>query len=186
VSGTYDVTGTLRISDPQPGTPSMALAFGLENFKLAFSGTGGSGYVTRNGTASVDISAGGLSQSASWSDVAVLTGVTSASDNIHWTSSFVAAQGQSITAGRSLPDGTYQPNGSVTFQQGNRTATFSVETIDALQYSASCAAGLADGSAITPFTAGRVKVSVSSQQGSGYAEVTYSGCNSATVTLVSQ
>jgi hypothetical protein len=185
-TNTYDVTGVLRISDPQPGTSSMALSFGLENFKLAFSGAQGSGYVSRNGTASVSITAGGLSQSATWSDVAVLTGVTSASDNIHWTSTFAAAQGQSITAGRSLPDGTYQPNGSVTFQQGNRSASFSVTTIDPLQYSASCAAGIAGGTAISPFTSGHVRVSVSSQQNSGYADVTYSGCNSATVTLVSQ
>ena len=181
---TYDITGVLRVSDPSPTTPSMALSFALDNFKLAFAGTNGSGYVSRNGSASVSVSSGSLSQSATWTDNAVLTGVASASDNINWTNTFVAAQGQSITAGQALPDGAFSPNGSVTIHQGNREATFSVTTIDALQYSASCAAGVAQGTSLSPFTAGRVRVAVSNQQNSGYVDVTYSACNSATVTLV--
>jgi len=183
-SDSYDVTGVLRVSDPQPATAGMALSFALDNFKLAFSGTNGSGYVSRNGTASVSVTTGGLSQSATWTDNAVLTGVASASDNINWTNTFVAAQGQSITAGQPLPDGAFSPNGSVTIHQGNREATFSVTTIDALQYSASCAAGVAQGTSLSPFSGGRVRVAVSNQQNSGYVDVTYSGCNSATVTLV--
>lgn len=183
-ANTYDVTGVLRVSDPQPAQSGMALSFALDNFKLAFGGTDGSGYVSRNGTASVSVTSGGLSQSATWTDNAVLTGVASASDNINWTNSFVAAQGQSITAGQPLPDGAYSPNGSVTIHQGNREATFSVTTIDPLQYSASCAAGVAAGTSLTPFTGGRIRVAVSNQQNSGYVDVSYSGCSSATVTLV--
>lgn len=185
-SSTYDVTGVLRISDPSVGTAAMDLGFGLENFKLSFSGAEGSGYVSRNGTASVSVNATGLYQTASWTDNAVLTGVTSASDNIHWTNTFAAAQGQSIVAGRALPDGTYQPNGSVTLTQGNREASFAVETITPLAYSASCATGVIEGTSMTPFTAGTIRVSVSNQQNSGYVQVTYANCNMATVTLVSQ
>jgi len=183
-SDSYDVTGALRVSDPQPAAAGMALSFALDNFKLAFSGTNGSGYVSRNGSASVSVTTGGLSQSATWTDNAVLTGVASASDDINWTNTFVAAEGQSITAGRSLPDGAYSPNGSVTIHQGNRQASFSVTTIDPLQYSASCATGVAEGTSLSPFSAGRIRVAVSNQENSGYVDVTYSGCNSATVTLV--
>jgi hypothetical protein len=183
-TSSYDVTGILSISDPQPGTASMALDFGLQNFKLTFNGSSASGYVSRNGSASVSASQSGLYQSASWTDNAVITGVTSASDNIHWTNSFTAASGQSITAGRSLPDGSFTPNGSVNFQQGNRVASFTVTTIDPLQYSASCAAGVQQGTSLSPFTSGHVRVAVSNQQTAGYADVTYSGCNSAVVTLV--
>ena len=39
LTDTYDITGVLSISDPQPGTAGMALNFGLQNFKLAFSGS---------------------------------------------------------------------------------------------------------------------------------------------------
>jgi hypothetical protein len=181
---TSDVTGVLRVSDPQPATSGMALSFALDNFKLAFSGANGSGYFSRNGTASVSVSSGSLSQSATWTDNVVLTGIASASDNIHWTNTFVAAQGQAITAGQSLPDGAYSPSGSVTLHEGNREATFSVETVEALQYSASCAAGVAEGTSLTPFTAGRIRVAVSNQQNSAHVDVTYSNCSSATVTLV--
>jgi hypothetical protein len=182
----YDVTGVLRISDPQPGTAGLALNYGLENFKVAFSGGDGSGYISRDGSGSVSVSAGGLSQTVNWTDLAVLTGVTSASDVLHWTATFAAAEGQSIVAGRALPDGVYQPNGSVTLSEGRRSASFSVTTIDPLQYSASCAAGVLEGTSMTPFTAGRIRVSVSSAQGSGSVDVTYSSCNMATVTFVQQ
>jgi len=182
----YDVTGALRISDPHPQTAGLELDFALDNFKLAFSGSDASGYVSRNGTASVSVTSTGLYQTATWNDNALIVGVTSASDGIHWTNSFTAAQGQSIVAGQALPDGAYSPNGSVTFQQGNRVATFAVETIDALQYSASCAAGVAAGTSLSPFTAGRIRVTVSNQNHSGYADVSYSNCNTATVTLVAQ
>ena len=185
-TSTYDVTGVLRVSDPQPGTADMSLTFGLENFKLAFNGSGGAGYVMRDGTGSVSVASTGLSQSQHWTEAAVVTGVASASASLNWTSTFAAVQGQSITAGHALPDGVYQPNGSVTFSQANRTATFSVETIDPLQYSATCAAGVAQGTSVSPFSAGRVRVTVTNQQVNAYADVTYSSCNAATVVLVSQ
>ena len=183
-TSSYDVTGALNISDPQPGTPSMALSFGLQNFKITINGSQASGYVSRNGSASVSVDQSGLYQSASWTDNAVITGVTSATDNIQWTNSFTAAQGQSITAGRSLPDGAFSPSGSVNFRQGNRVASFSVTTIAPLQYSASCAAGVQSGTSLSPFTSGHIRVAVSNQQTAGYADITYSGCNAATVTLV--
>ncbi|MFL5616429.1 MAG: hypothetical protein ACJ796_22370 [Gemmatimonadaceae bacterium] len=182
----YDVTGVLRISDPQPGTAGLALSYGLENFKVTFSGANGSGYISRDGSGSVSVSTGGLSQTVNWTDLAVLTGVTSASDVLHWTATFAAVQGQSLVAGRALPDGVYQPNGSVTLSEGRRSASFTVTTIDPLQYSASCAAGVTQGTSMTPFTAGRVRVSVTNQQNSGSVDVTYASCNTATVTLSTQ
>lgn len=185
-TNSYDITGALHITDLQPTIPSLALSFGLDNFKISFSGANGSGYVSRNGNASVTASASGLSQTESWTEAAVLTGVTSVTVGINWSATFVAAQGQSITAGQVLPDGTYSPNGTVSFRQGNRVASFTVTTIDPLQYSAACAAGIAAGTSLSPFTGGHIRVDVTSQQGSGYADVTYAACNSATVTLVSQ
>ncbi|HKW49011.1 MAG TPA: hypothetical protein VJN70_16285 [Gemmatimonadaceae bacterium] len=185
-TNSYDITGALRISDLQPTTPSLSLNFALDNFKLAFSGANGSGYVSRNGSGSVTASASGLSQTENWTEGAVLTGVTSATVGINWTATFTAAQGQSITAGQSLPDGAYTPNGTVSFRQGNRAASFTVTTLAPLQYSAACAYGVTQGTSLAPFTGGHIRVDVTSQQGSGYADVTYSSCNSATVTFVSQ
>lgn len=182
----YDVTGALRITDLQPTTPSLSLSFGLDNFKISFSGANGSGSVSRNGSASVTATASGLSQTENWTEGAVLTGITSVTVGINWSATFAAAQGQSITAGQSLPDGAYSPNGTVSLRQGNRVASFTVTTIDPLQYSAACADGVAQGTSLSPFSGGHVRVDITSQQGSGYADVTYSSCGSATVTLVSQ
>src|SRR5437867_2101287 len=163
-----------------------ACHFGLESFRIAFSGSEGSGSVTRDGSASVSASETGLSQTMYWNDAAQLTGVPSVSANINWTASFAVAQGQTITAGNPLPDGAYQANGSVGYREGNRVASFSVTTITPLQYSASCAAGIAQGTSITPFSAGRVRVAITSSGGSGYVDVTYSSCNSATVVFAGQ
>lgn len=185
-SSNYDITGALHVTDMQPGTAGFDLGFGLDNFKLAFSSPDGSGYVSRDGSGSVHASSSGLSQTEDWTEIAVLTGVTSASIDINWTATFAVAQGQSLTAGHTLPDGTYTPNGGLSFRQGNRVASFNVTTMEPLQYSASCAAGVAQGTSLTPFSAGRIRVAVTSQQGSGYADVTYSSCNAATVSLVSQ
>lgn len=183
---TYDITGVMRISDLDPGTPSLALNFSLEQFKLAFSGADGSGYVLRDGNGSVSVAGSGLSQSQHWTETGVVTGFASVSATLNWTATFAAAQGQSITAGHALPDGVYQPNGGVSFNQGGRTATFAVETKEPLQYSASCAAGVSQGTSVSPFSSGRVRVSVTSQEVNAYADVTYSSCNAATVVLVTQ
>ena len=179
---TIDITGTLNVTDPQPGTSGLALNFSLDHFRLGFSdGDGTTGSVTRHGSGSVSAAASGLSQTENWIETAQITGVPGASATIGWSATFAAAQGQSITAGNPLPDGTYTPNGSVSFSQGNRTASFSVETITPLQYSAACAAGVAEGTSISPFSAGKVRVTVTSSGGGGTAEVTYAGCNAADV-----
>lgn len=184
--GTFDVTGVLHVSDPTVSSAGFGLNFGLDNFKIAFSSSQGSGYVTRSGSGSVSLSSSNLSQTENWNETAVLTGLQSASATVTLNSSFTAASGQTLTPGRALPDGSYSPNGTFGLSEGNRVGTFSVQTIDPLQYSASCAAGVAAGTSLSPFTGGRIRVSVSNQQNSGYADVTYSSCNSATVTLVTQ
>lgn len=182
--GSIDITGSFNISDPTAQNAGFGLNFGLTNFKIAFSGSNGSGYVSQNGTGSVTLVSNVLQQTENWNLAAVLTGVQSASASINWNGSFTAAQGQTLSPGHSLPDGSYSPNGSFSYHEGNRVATFSIQTIDALQYSASCAAGVQQGTALSPFTAGRVHVTVSNQQNSGSVDVTYSNCNTATVTLV--
>lgn len=184
--GAMDLTGVMRISDPQPATAGAALNFALDNFRLSFSGSEGTFSVLRDGSAAVSATTGGLSQTLDWSEVAEISGFPRVTADINWTASFAAAQGQTITAGQPLPDGAYQANGSVGYRQGNRTAAFSVTTLAPLQYSAECAAGMATGATMTPFTSGRVRVGVSGQEGRGFVEVTYAACNMATVVLVAQ
>jgi hypothetical protein len=183
-SGTTDITGALRISDPQPGTAGMALSFGLDNFTLALSSSDGNGKITRDGSSTVSASETGLSQTSNWTETVQFTGIPSLAANLNWAATFVAAPGQGIVTGQALPDGAFSPNGSVDYREGNRVASFSITTISPLQYSAGCAAGVENGTSLTPFTSGTVRIAVSSQQGAGSVDVTYSNCDVATVSLV--
>ena len=182
--GSMDLTGQFRISDPTPGTAGMALGFALDNFRVAFSGTDFSGWVVRNGSASVAATATGLSQTHDWTESARVAGFPGLAVSIDWTATFAAAQDQTITPGAPLPDGTYVPGGTIHFQHGDAASTLTVTTTTALQYSAACAAGVAEGTATTPFSSGEVRVAFSGQQGRGYALVTYASCGFATVSYV--
>jgi hypothetical protein len=183
-TSTIDMTGVLRITDPQPATPGMSLSFGLTNFTLAFSGSNGTGKLVRDGSATVSASSNALSQISDWTESLQMTGIPSISAHINWAGTFTAATGQSIVTGQPLPDGAFSPSGTLDYREGNRTASFSIATISPLQYSASCAAGVENGTSLTPFTSGTVRVSVSSQQSAGSVDVTYTNCGSATVSLV--
>lgn len=182
--GSFELTGVVRVTDPLPGTAAMAFNMALDNFRFAFSGIEGSGYVRRDGLTSVAASATGLSQTVSWLESAEITGFPSIGADIDWSATFAAAQGATITPGEPLPNGIYNPNGAFEFRQGNRAAQFTVTTVEALQYSAECAAGVAAGTAFSPFTAGKVRVSVRNDGDMGYAEVTYLACNEASVLFV--
>ena len=88
-------------------------------------------------------------------------------------------------AGEPLPDGVYTPNGSFV-PVGRPVGPLHVTTVEALQYSAECAAAVAEGTAWSPFTAGTVRVAVRNDGNMGFAQVTYSGCNEATVVYVAR
>jgi hypothetical protein len=128
----------------------------------------------------------GLSQTVSWLESAQLSGYPTLGADIDWSATFAAAQGSTITTGEPLPDGVYTPNGSFEYRQGGRTAQFTITTVEPLQYSAECAAGVAAGTAWSPFTAGVVRVAIRNDGNLGFAEVTYLDCNEASVLYVSR
>jgi hypothetical protein len=185
-SGSFELTGAIRVSDPLPGTAAMAFNMALDNFRFAFSMPEGSGFVRRDGLTSVLANESGLSQTVSWLESAQISGYPSVGADIDWSATFAAAQGATITPGEPLPDGVYQPNGSFEFRQANRSAHFTVTTVEPLQYSAECAAGVAAGTALSPFSSGKVRVAVSNDGDMGYAEVTYAACDEASVLYVSR
>ncbi|HVE78611.1 MAG TPA: hypothetical protein VNA89_07110 [Gemmatimonadaceae bacterium] len=186
VDGTMDLTGVMRLSDPTPGTAGMALNYALDNLRIAFSNGDFSGTVTQNGTASVSATATGLSQMQSWTQSARVNGFPSVGVDLDWVATFAAAEGQTITPGAALPDGVYQPGGSVEYREGNRASSFTVTTVEPLQYSAACAAAVVDGTGYTPFTGGQVRVEFSDAGRAGHVTVSYIGCDFATVQYVAQ
>jgi hypothetical protein len=159
-----------------PGTAGMHLNFSLDDFRVGISGEEFAGSVLRDGAASVSASASGLSQTQEWNETVRFDGFPIISAAIDWTATFAAAQGQSIVAGEPLPDGAYTPGGIFVYRQGNQQSAFAVTTTEALQYSAECAAGVFEGLADSPFTAGQFRVAFSGQQGAGFVQITYSDC----------
>jgi hypothetical protein len=164
----------------------MAFNMALDNFRFTFSDAELSGFVRRDGLTSVIATQTGLSQTMSWLESAEIAGFPTFGADIDWSATFAAAQGAAITPGEPLPDGAYQPNGSFEFRQGNRSAQFTVTTVVPLQYSAACAESVVAGTALSPFSSGKVRVSVRNDGSMGYAEATYVDCNEASVVYVSR
>jgi hypothetical protein len=183
-TGTFDLTGILRVSDPVPGTAGMQFMMAADNFRITFSDGELSGYVRRDGLTSIGADQAGLSQTVSWLESMRISGLPPILIDIDWTATFAAAQGSTITAGQPLPDGTFVPNGTFEYRQGDASAHFTLSTVQALQYSAACAEGVATGTYVSPFSAGKVRVGVSNESHRGFAEITYSACNAAAVVFV--
>lgn len=185
-NGTFDLTGLIRVTDPSPGTAAMAFNMAMDNVRFTFSSAELSGYVRRDGMTSVSASQTGLSQTVSGLESAQINGYPSLGVDVDWAATFAAAQGSTITHGEPLPDGVYNVNGSMEYRQGGRAAQFNITTVEALQYSAECAAAMAEGLVWSPFTAGTVRVAVRNDGNIGFAQITYSDCNEATVVYVAR
>jgi hypothetical protein len=186
IDGSMDLTGAMRISDPLPGTAGLAMNLALDQLRIAISGSEIDGTVIRDGLASVAATATGLSQTEQWTTTARLQGFPAVSMGVDWTATFATAPGSSIVAGQPLPDGFYSPSGTFSYSEGNRAATFSVTTLEPLQYSSSCAQGVVEGWNWTPFLEGQIEVAFSDAGRSGSVIVTYSGCNFATAEYVAE
>lgn len=185
-NGSFDLTGQIRVTDPAPGTAGMAFNMALDDVRFTFVSQELSGYVRRDGLTAVSASQTGLSQTVSGLESAQINGYPSLGVDVDWAATFAAAQGSTITHGEPLPDGTYNVNGSMEYRQGGRSAHFTITTVEALQYSAECAAAVAEGLAWSPFTAGTVRVAVRNDANMGFAQIMYSGCNEATVVYVAR
>ena len=185
-NGTFDLTGIIRVTDPAPGTAGMAFNMALDNVRFTFASAELSGYVRRDGLTSVSASQTGLSQTVSGLESAEINGYPSLGVDVDWAATFAAAQGSTITPGQALPDGIYNVNGTLEYRQGGRAAHFNITTVEALEYSAECAAAVAEGLAWSPFVAGTVRVAVRNDGNMGFAQVTYTDCNEGTVVYVGQ
>jgi hypothetical protein len=183
-NGSFDLTGVIRVSDPVPSTAGMAFNMSMDNLRFTFSSAELSGFVRRDGMTSVSASQTGLSQSVSALESAQISGYPTLGADVDWSATFAAAQGSTITPGEPLPDGVYNLNGSLEYRQGGRSAHFTITTVEALQYSAECAAAVLAGTAWSPFVAGTVRVAVQNNGNLGFAEVRYLDCNEASVLYV--
>jgi hypothetical protein len=176
--GTFDLTGVVRLSDPQPGTAAMAFTMALDDYRMTWSQPPyGTGYTRRDGLASVLASASGLSQTMSWVDLHKVAGLPDRRWDFELSATFTPAEGATITSGEPLPDGTYAPSGSFEYREGHRPAHFTVTTVEPLQYSAECAAQTVANGYGKPFMSGHVRIFVTNGASRGYIELSYYSCS---------
>jgi len=168
--GTVDLTGTLRVVDPSPQTAAHAFNATLTNLRLAFTGQAESGAVTQTGNLAVSASGSGLAQTHTMTWVAEVSGQPTTTITSSWNATFAPAAGQSLVIGAPLPDGTFNPSGSMSWSHGNEQLTMAVEATTPLQYDAECA------SSGSPFSAGQLRVLFSTTQVRGFVQLTYAGC----------
>lgn len=183
--GTYDLTGVIRLSDPQPGTASMAFNMALDDYRMTSSQPHyGTGYMQRDGQASVFESATGLSQTMSWLDLLKVAGLPDRAWGFELAATFAPAEGATITLGQPIPDGTYAPSGSFEYREGHRSAHFTITTVEPLQYSVECAAQFVANGYGTPFMSGHLRVFVTNDANRGYVQLSYFDCSGPAATYV--
>ena len=176
-TGSRDLTGVIRISDPFPRTASPAFNMAFDDFAITVAVPEHNGFIRRDGMTAVSASASGLSQTASWLQTEHTDGYPTFGMDLNWSATFAAAQGSAITAGEPLPDGAYALNGSFKYSVDGRSAYFDITTVETLQYSTECVAAMAEGLAWMPFTAGTVRVAVRNNADMGFAQITYTDCD---------
>jgi len=138
--GMLEVTGTITLSDPTPDAPDLALVATLTDFAFKFTSPDQSRTYTavRNGTRTLTGNAQGASLS---NQVTVVRSRPNRSDAtvVHnLLLSFTPAQGESLTFGQPLPDGTFTRSGTFTWSRGQVSRAFTVTTVVPLVWDASC------------------------------------------------
>lgn len=175
-TGSRELTGVIRISDPLPGTAAPAYNMAIDDFGIIVADPELNGFNRRDGMTAVSVNASGLSQTVSWLEITRDEGYPTFDLRTDLSATFAAAQGSAIIAGEPLPDGVYALNGSLEYRVDGRPAHFDIATLEALQYSTECVAAMAEDLAWSPFTAGKVRVAVRSIADMGFAEITYTDC----------
>ena len=180
-TGSAEITGSIRIMDPS--TTQVGYNGTFSNLLLSLSGSGYSFSEKLNGTQNILGSATNVSLSHHLTTDLVATGSGSGQDvngsiSENWNVDFAAGQGGAIALDSDLPSGTFNINGSFTYNVNGQNFSFSIATQTALQFDSSCFAS-------QQFTAGELRAQVSNNNGSGYIKVVYNACGvDPTVTLV--
>jgi hypothetical protein len=178
-TGSAELTGSVRITDPS--TTQVGYNATLTNLLLSSTGSGYSFSIKLNGTQNVLGDAANVTLSHHLTTDLSATGnnqnVTGRLDE-NWNVAFAAAQGSAVAMDSPLPSGTFNVNGSFSYNVNGESFSFSVATQTALQYDASCQSSY-------QFSSGELRATVNSNSGNAYIQIQYTGCGvTPTVTLV--
>jgi hypothetical protein len=178
--GSMSISGSIRLSDPFPQTSGFSYNGTVTNLRVSFTGEEGTFSVTQNGSVSVTVDASQLTLTQSFVSAVSASGVPGgASITNTLSATFTPAAGSALVVGQPLPDGVFIPSSSITISQAGQGGVFTLSAPTPLQYSAECAA-----SAISPFTAGELRATISTTEGNGYVRIRYTDCGEPDVLFI--
>jgi hypothetical protein len=140
--GTLEITGTVAVSDPTPAAPDLARKTDLTDFTWTFTGPNAalSYSAVRNGTRLLSGNAAGISLSNTVTTVRTYNDRAAGTVQHNLMVTFTPAGGQALEWGEPLPSGTIEKNGTLTWSRNGRSRTFTVSTVEPLEWDASCSA----------------------------------------------
>lgn len=166
----YTVTGTLRIQDLLTSAVGYNATFAnltttittqTGELALEFDGTHGVSGTSGGGTLNEDLTL--------HLDVQGQGGNVSGTVQNDWSISFTAP-GNDLEMGLPLPDGSFDVNGTFTYNVNGVRATFEIQTQAGLDFDSSCVGDY-------PFAAGELRAHLEGEDANVYARIVYTGCN---------
>jgi hypothetical protein len=173
----FQISGSLSFSDATPNTPGLAYNANIDNLEFQESGSQADLTLSINGTLGVTETLSSIGVAANYTYNFAETSpnaVTEAiNEKLSSTYSFPATANL-LVEGDTLPAGTFNLSGQETFTVNNTTYAFTVSTPTPLTVDlTACPSGP---------TSGVVTVGFSGQGGTGTATITWTACNTYTVT----
>ena len=138
--GSLDITGTVLVSDPTVAVADFAYSATLTDLTFAFTGpiAARSYTATRNGSRTLTGNAQGVALSNQITVVRTFPARPDATVSHNLLLAFTPADGESLALDAPLPNGTFLESGTLTWNRGSTTRTFSVTTLAPLVWDASC------------------------------------------------
>jgi hypothetical protein len=175
----FAISGSLSFSDPTPTTPDLAYNANISNFEIQESGSQAALTLSINGTLGVTETLSSIGVSANYTynfaETSPQTVTEAITEKLTATYSFPATASLLTEADAApLPPGTFNLSGQESFTVNGTNYTFTVSTPTPLTVDVStCPTGP---------TSGVVTVSFSGSGGSGTATITWTACNTYTIT----
>jgi hypothetical protein len=166
--GSLEITGTVLVSDPTVSVSDFAYSATLTDLKFAFTGpiAARTYTATRNGTRTLTGNAQGVALSNQITVVRTFPSRADGTVSHNLLLAFTPAEGESLALDAPLPSGTFTESGTFTWNRGSTTRSFSVTTVDALVWDATC-------STDRKIASGEIRATL----GDGsYVRVVWSGC----------
>lgn len=169
--------GSVRVEDLSTTDPALRIRF--NEFEGLFTYDNRALRREVNGKLQLETSAAGFSAQDSTTVEQEATGRPDASLRKGWTVVFTSGEEEDFTVNQPLPSGSFDLNGSLRRTWGDKVRSFTVETVEPLEYSAACVSD-------DRIVAGELNAEFESTEHQATVNIVWNGCGVApTVTIVS-